>query len=122
MQPEKPPQWFNTARSIINEYRTVLDKCTRFPKAGERNVKVEDLVDLSVAVWEASGAIADRAQWVIDVSEPSIFPRPFLKSQVAPLVGYPTDLQLLSYLSAHVPVAVRLWRYGTCKAYLALVY
>lgn len=72
-QSEKPPQWLNTARSIINEYRTVLDKSTQFPKAGERNIKVEDLVDLSVAVWEASGTVADRAQWVIDVSEPSIF-------------------------------------------------
>ncbi|KAG9312488.1 hypothetical protein JVU11DRAFT_6875 [Chiua virens] len=67
LQPEKPLQWLNTARSIINEYRTILDKSTHFPKAGERNVKVEDLVDLSVAVWEASGAIADRAQWVIDI-------------------------------------------------------
>ncbi|KAG6372063.1 hypothetical protein JVT61DRAFT_8771 [Boletus reticuloceps] len=67
MQPETPPQWFNTARSIINEYRTILDKCAHFPRAGERNVKVEDLVDLSVAAWEASGAVADRAQWVIDV-------------------------------------------------------
>lgn len=69
-QSEKPPQWLNTARSIINEYRTILDKSTHFPKAGERNIKVEDLVDLSVAVWEASGAIADRAQWVIDVGDP----------------------------------------------------
>ena len=80
LQPEKPPQWLNTARSIINQYRTILDKCTHFPKAGERNVKVEDLVDISVAVWEASGAIAGRAQWVIDVSEPSIRPRPFSNS------------------------------------------
>ncbi|KAG8215730.1 hypothetical protein J3R82DRAFT_7623 [Butyriboletus roseoflavus] len=67
LQSDKPPQWLNTARSIISEYRTVLDKSTHFPKAGERNIKVEDLVDLSVAVWEASGTVADRAQWVIDV-------------------------------------------------------
>ncbi|KIK96970.1 hypothetical protein PAXRUDRAFT_137268 [Paxillus rubicundulus Ve08.2h10] len=67
IQYEKPPQWLSTARSIINEYRTILDKCTRFPKAGERNVLVEDLVDLSVAVWEASGAVPDRACWVIDI-------------------------------------------------------
>lgn len=78
LQPEKAPQWLNTARSIINEYRTVLDKSTHFPKAGERNVKVEDLVDLSVAVWEASGAVADRAQWVIDVSKPSVLPSSIL--------------------------------------------
>ena len=68
-QPDKPLRWLSTARSIIDEYRTILDKSTHFPKAGERNVKVEDLVDLSVAVWEASGAMADRAQWVIDVGE-----------------------------------------------------
>ena len=80
LQPEKPPQWVNTARSIINEYRTILDKCTHFPKAGERNVKVEDLVDLSVAVWEASGAAADRVQWVIDVSEPSLCAPQFLNN------------------------------------------
>ncbi|KAF9240835.1 hypothetical protein BU15DRAFT_87417 [Melanogaster broomeanus] len=67
LQPEKPPQWLSTARSIINEYRTILDKCTHFPKAGQRNVRVEDLIDLSVAVWEASGAMPDRARWVIDI-------------------------------------------------------
>lgn len=79
LQAEKPPQWLNTARSIINEYRTVLDKSTYFPRAGERNVKVEDLVDLSVAVWEASGAIADRAQWVIDVGDHTILSSFILK-------------------------------------------
>ncbi|KAF9221151.1 TPR-like protein [Gyrodon lividus] len=67
LQYERPPQWLSTARSIINEYRTILDKCTHFPKAGDRNVPVEDLVDLSVAVWEASGAMSDRAHWVIDI-------------------------------------------------------
>ncbi|KIJ19657.1 hypothetical protein PAXINDRAFT_174968 [Paxillus involutus ATCC 200175] len=67
IQYEKSPQWLSIARSIIDEYRTILDKCTRFPKAGERNVPVEDLVDLSVAVWEASGAASDRAYWVIDI-------------------------------------------------------
>ena len=72
LQPDKPPQWLNTARSIINEYCTVLDRSTHFPRAGERNVKVENLVDLSVAVWEASGGIADRAEWVIDVGHHSV--------------------------------------------------
>ncbi|KAH7886691.1 hypothetical protein F5I97DRAFT_2017699 [Phlebopus sp. FC_14] len=67
LQPEGPPQWLATARSVINEYRTILDKSTYFPRAGERNVKVEDFVDLCVAVWEASGAMPDRARWVIDV-------------------------------------------------------
>lgn len=67
LQSEKSLQWLNTARSIINEYRTILDCCTSFPKAGELNVKVEDFVDLCVAVWETSGAMSDRVHWVLDV-------------------------------------------------------
>ncbi|KAG1744916.1 uncharacterized protein EDB91DRAFT_1271102 [Suillus paluster] len=67
LQSTKPPQWLSTARSVINEYRTILATCTSFPKAGERNVKVEDFVDLCVAVWETSGAMADRVRWVLDV-------------------------------------------------------
>ncbi|KAJ7074707.1 hypothetical protein C8F01DRAFT_1101566 [Mycena amicta] len=63
----KPPPWLHTARSVIQEYRAILSVCTRFPKAGERNVKVEEFVDLCVAVWEASGAVGDYAGWVIDV-------------------------------------------------------
>jgi hypothetical protein len=66
-RPEKPPLWLHTARSVVNDYRAVLNTCTTFPKAGERNVKVEDFVDLCVGVWEASGAVGDYAGWVIDV-------------------------------------------------------
>ncbi|KAJ7235094.1 hypothetical protein B0H12DRAFT_1238874 [Mycena haematopus] len=61
----KPPPWLHTARSVIQEYRAILSVCTRFPSAGERNVKVEDFADLCVAVWEASGAIGDYAGWVL---------------------------------------------------------
>ncbi|KAK7039453.1 hypothetical protein R3P38DRAFT_2899579 [Favolaschia claudopus] len=63
----KPPPWLHTARSVIQEYRAILSVCTKFPRAGEHNVKVEEFVDLCVAVWEASGAIGDYAGWVIDV-------------------------------------------------------
>ncbi|KAF7329082.1 hypothetical protein MKEN_00168700 [Mycena kentingensis (nom. inval.)] len=63
----KPPPWLHTARSVIQEYRAILSVCTGFPKAGERNTKVEEFVDLCVAVWEASGAVGDYAGWVIDV-------------------------------------------------------
>ncbi|KAG2136578.1 uncharacterized protein EDB93DRAFT_1168404 [Suillus bovinus] len=63
----KPPQWISTARSVIHEYRTILGACTTFPKAGERNVKVEDFVDLCVAVWEADGALSDPVRWVLDM-------------------------------------------------------
>ena len=67
-QSQKPPLWMATARSVVTEYCTILDHNTRFPRAGEKNVKVEDFVDLCVAVWEASGSMSDRAGWVIDVS------------------------------------------------------
>ncbi|KZT18342.1 hypothetical protein NEOLEDRAFT_1143513 [Neolentinus lepideus HHB14362 ss-1] len=63
----RPSSWLGTARPIIQEYRVVLTVSTNFPKAGERNVKVEDFVDLCVAVWEASGAVGDYAGLVIDV-------------------------------------------------------
>lgn len=63
----KPQRWISTARSVIQSYRAILSVTTRFPRAGERNVKVEDLVDLSVAVWEADGAVGEYAGWVIDV-------------------------------------------------------
>lgn len=65
---DKPPAWMGDARAVIADYRAILSVCTRFPKAGERNVQVEEFVDLCVAVWEASGAIGDHAGWVIDVS------------------------------------------------------
>ena len=65
---DKPHRWISTARSVVQEYRAILSVSTSFPKAGERNVKVEDLVDLSVAAWEADGAIGEYAGWVIDVS------------------------------------------------------
>jgi hypothetical protein len=63
----KPPAWMHTARSVIQEYRAILSKSTKFPRAGERNYKVEDFVDLCVAVWEASGGIGDYTGWVLDV-------------------------------------------------------
>ncbi|KAJ6632489.1 hypothetical protein B0H10DRAFT_1977554 [Mycena sp. CBHHK59/15] len=63
----KPPPWLHTARSVIQEYRAILSVCTGFPRAGQRNVKVEEFVDLCVAVWEASGAVGDYAGWVVDV-------------------------------------------------------
>ncbi|KAJ7086395.1 hypothetical protein B0H15DRAFT_347574 [Mycena belliarum] len=63
----KPPPWLHTARSIIQEYRAILSVSTSFPHAGQHNVKVEEFVDLCVAVWEASGSVGDYAGWVIDV-------------------------------------------------------
>ncbi|KAG6890761.1 hypothetical protein C0992_012733 [Termitomyces sp. T32_za158] len=59
--------WLHTARMVVNDYQAVLDASTSFPRAGERNVRVEDFVDLCVGVWEADGASGERAGWVIDI-------------------------------------------------------
>lgn len=83
----KAPRWINTARSVIQEYRTILDVNTFFPRAGERNVRVEDFADLCVAVWEADGAIGEYAGWIVDVSH---ILRPLLIADfcgTGPLVG-----------------------------------
>lgn len=64
----KAPRWISTARSVLQELRALLSVCTRFPRAGESNVRVEDFVDLCVAVWEADGAVGEYAGWAIDVS------------------------------------------------------
>ena len=55
------------ARRAIQDYRDILNASTRFPRAGERNVKVEELTDLCVAVWEAGGSKSGDAAWVMDV-------------------------------------------------------
>ena len=68
---DKTPRWVSTARSVLQELRALLSVCTRFPRAGERNVRVEDFVDLCVAVWEADGAVGEYAGWAIDVSTSS---------------------------------------------------
>lgn len=60
-------QWLATSRAMVTDYQSVLNASTKFPKAGERNIKVEDFVDLCIAVWEAGGASGDQAPWVIDV-------------------------------------------------------
>ncbi|KAF9267127.1 hypothetical protein L218DRAFT_720524 [Marasmius fiardii PR-910] len=67
LEPPQPPSWMHTARSVVQEYRAILSVSTNFPRAGERNHKVEDFVDLCVGVWEASGAVGDYTGWVLDV-------------------------------------------------------
>jgi hypothetical protein len=58
------------ARRVIQDYRDILNASTRFPNAGECNVKVEELTDLCVAVWEAGGSKSGDAVWVMDVRVP----------------------------------------------------
>ncbi|KAG2018585.1 hypothetical protein CC2G_008007 [Coprinopsis cinerea AmutBmut pab1-1] len=46
--------WLDTALSVIHELKAILTVSTQFPRAGERNTKVEEFVDLCGCVWEAS--------------------------------------------------------------------
>ncbi|KAG7440123.1 uncharacterized protein BT62DRAFT_989346 [Guyanagaster necrorhizus] len=64
---DKPPIWLHTARSLVQEYRAILSVSTKFPRAGERNTKVEEFVDLCVGIWEVSGAVGEYTGWVLDV-------------------------------------------------------
>ncbi|XP_006457157.1 hypothetical protein AGABI2DRAFT_123023 [Agaricus bisporus var. bisporus H97] len=60
--------WLHDARFLVQDYRVILASSTKFPKAGERNIKVEDFVDLCVAVWEVgSGGNGERNGWVIEM-------------------------------------------------------
>ncbi|KAG6845844.1 hypothetical protein H0H87_002535 [Tephrocybe sp. NHM501043] len=59
--------WLHAARTVVNDYRAILNICTYFPGAGERNVRVEDFVDLCVGLWEAGGASGEGAGWVVDI-------------------------------------------------------
>lgn len=65
-----PPAWLNQARQVIQDYQAILGVSTTFPRAGTRNVKVEEFVDLCVAVWEVYvfGGGRGEVGWVIDVS------------------------------------------------------
>ncbi|KAF9444615.1 TPR-like protein [Macrolepiota fuliginosa MF-IS2] len=63
----KAPSWLHQARVLAQDYRAILGSSTTFPHASEKNEKVEELVDLSVAVWEASGGAGEYASWVIDI-------------------------------------------------------
>jgi len=59
--------WLNEVRSLVTDYRILLTATSSFPRAGQRNVKVEEFVDLCVAAWDVNGASGDQACWVIDV-------------------------------------------------------
>ncbi|KAI0027951.1 hypothetical protein K488DRAFT_80919 [Vararia minispora EC-137] len=59
--------WVADARRVVREMRDVLSATTAFPRADTRNVRVEDLVDLAVAIWDASGASGVQTGWVMDI-------------------------------------------------------
>ncbi|KAF8804168.1 hypothetical protein BYT27DRAFT_7170685 [Phlegmacium glaucopus] len=69
-----PPAWLHRAHLVIQNYKAILSISTTFPRAGTRNEKVEEFVDLCVAVWESSvfgggggGGGAGQVGWVIDI-------------------------------------------------------
>lgn len=64
--------WITEARTLLGEYRLVLAETTWFPRAGERNVQVEEYCDAVMAVWERGGAKGNDSQWAIDVSQAAI--------------------------------------------------
>ncbi|KAF8907603.1 hypothetical protein CPB84DRAFT_1768330 [Gymnopilus junonius] len=68
-QPQAPTQstWMGIARSVVQDHRAILNASTSFPRAGERNVQVEDFVELCIKVWEAGGAVGEQVGWVIDI-------------------------------------------------------
>ncbi|KXN92633.1 Putative cargo-transport protein ypp1 [Leucoagaricus sp. SymC.cos] len=63
----KTPSWLHQARTLCQDYRAILSASTKFPRAGERNIKVEEFVDLCVAVWEAASGMGEHAGWVIEI-------------------------------------------------------
>jgi len=105
-QPPTSGSWLHSARTVVHEYRGVLTSSTKFPRAGERNMQVENFVDLCVAVWEAAGANGEQAGWVIDVCaclSPYIM---VINQHPDPLVGNPIDVQLIAGFATHVALTV----------------
>lgn len=106
------------AIAVVGTYRAILSASTRFPRAGEKNVKVEEFVELCVLLWEAGWIHGARdgkqnaypiaedlgTSWVIDV-RPSPVPRlsdrgsPIFNIKTDPTLGPNTDFQLIYHLA-----------------------
>ena len=120
----KSAAWVHTARSVIQDYRAILSMCTKFPRAGERNVRVEEFVDLCVAVWEGSGAVGEHAGWVLDVRSPLVASHAYAHqiSLQDSLVGYAVNLQLLANPSTYDASIIPLRRCPASEAYTTIVH
>lgn len=104
--------WRAEALEVVNAYRSVLTATTTFPRAGERNVAVEEFAEIAVALWEAGWVVNHGAgkqaregvsedlgaSWVIDLLQWSQT-LTFNSSLVL------RHLTRLLYLSATSPVA-----------------
>ena len=53
--------WRAEALEVVNAYRAVLTATTSFPRAGERNVAVEEFAEIAVALWEAGWVVPSGA-------------------------------------------------------------
>jgi len=49
--PRRPP-WITEALSVVRTQRAILTASTKFPRAGERNVRVEEFAEVVVRLWE----------------------------------------------------------------------
>ncbi|KAG6885786.1 hypothetical protein C0993_009891 [Termitomyces sp. T159_Od127] len=67
LAPSDPHVALNAYGTALPLLESVGNTCTSFPRAGERNLRVEDFVDLCVGIWEADGARGEGAGWVIDI-------------------------------------------------------
>ncbi|KAF9478780.1 TPR-like protein [Pholiota conissans] len=54
---QKQKSWRTEALAVVKAYREVLTASTRFPRAGDRNFKVEEFVEICVALWEAGWVV-----------------------------------------------------------------
>lgn len=108
------------ARRAIQDYRDILNASTHFPKAGERNVKVEELTDLCIAVWEAGGSKSGDAPWVMDVRFlVGVNTRLLNHICVDPLVGDTPNFQRRPRVPTYDAYFRSLWRYRTRDACIA---
>ncbi len=55
------------AKTIANDYKMLLQSCTRFPKADERNDLVEDFACMLFAFWSVNGFRSEWSDWIIEV-------------------------------------------------------
>ena len=58
----------NEAKAVANDYKSLLEYSTRFPKAGERNEQVEEFTHILFAFWSANGFRPEWSDWIIEVS------------------------------------------------------
>lgn len=68
------------ALTLINQLKSFLTLTTSFPKAGERNERVEEFVEVAMGVWVAlcgdytSGNGEMNSKWIMDVSTFCLLP------------------------------------------------